>query len=82
MIEEKLVDALCQVGALRKDVDIDKIGLKRAVRMGMSDFAACNLVSLKMDCPNKDLVENLNRVLPNDICIYGKKKLPSKSKMI
>lgn len=44
----------------------------RAARTDKGVHASCNLISLKMICQDKDLVEKLNTQLPNCIRIWGK----------
>ncbi|GAA5797660.1 hypothetical protein HPULCUR_003051 [Helicostylum pulchrum] len=72
-IEEELFNALVKVEAISKSNSIDpkKVQLMRAARTDKGVHASCNLISLKMICQDKDLVEKLNTQLPNCIRIWG-----------
>ncbi|KAI8082138.1 pseudouridine synthase [Thamnidium elegans] len=72
-IEEELFNALVKVEAISKSNSIDpkKVQLMRAARTDKGVHASCNLISLKMICQDKDLVEKLNAQLPNCIRIWG-----------
>ncbi|KAG2197886.1 hypothetical protein INT47_003555 [Mucor saturninus] len=72
-IEEEVFNALVKTDAISPSnaSDPKKVQLMRAARTDKGVHAACNLVSLKMICQDEHLVENLNRVLPNHIRIWG-----------
>lgn len=68
-----LFEALCQTGAVSpmNAIDPRKVQLMRAARTDKGVHASCNLVSLKMICQDKNIVQKLNQILPDNIRIWG-----------
>ncbi|KAI8091188.1 pseudouridine synthase [Gilbertella persicaria] len=72
-IESVLFDALCKAGAVSSSnaMDPKKVQLMRAARTDKGVHASCNVVSLKMICEDKHIVEKLNKLLPDHIRVWG-----------
>ncbi|KAK9719753.1 tRNA pseudouridine synthase 1 [Basidiobolus ranarum] len=72
-IEGELFKGLVKAGAISQDNadDVKKVGLTRATRTDKGVHAAGQLVSLKLIVEDSDVVEAINRNLPEDIRVWG-----------
>nr|XP_012559772.2 tRNA pseudouridine synthase A [Hydra vulgaris] len=76
-IEEKLLDALCEMKAIRAEHkheflvnNVNQISFQRAARTDKGVSAARQTVSLKLVASNTFL-EDVNKLLPDDIRVFG-----------
>ncbi|KAG0234067.1 tRNA pseudouridine synthase 1 [Actinomortierella wolfii] len=72
-IEGELFKAMCKAGAVSEDNadDIKKVSMMRSARTDKGVHAAGNVVSLKMIVEDKDIVEKINKELPEQIRVFG-----------
>ncbi|KAF9306785.1 tRNA pseudouridine synthase 1 [Mortierella antarctica] len=72
-IEGDLFKALVKAGAVSKDNadDIKKVSMMRSARTDKGVHAAGNVVSLKMIVEDNDIIEKINKELPEQIRLFG-----------
>lgn len=72
-IEGELFNAMIEAGAISKNNsnDLKKSGFMRAARTDKGVHAAGNMVSLKMIVEDEDIVEKINKALPDQIRVWG-----------
>ncbi|ORY01221.1 pseudouridine synthase [Basidiobolus meristosporus CBS 931.73] len=72
-IESELFKALVDTGAVSKDnaVDQKKVGFARAARTDKGVHAAGQVVNLKMIVEDPDIIEKINKSLPEQIHVWG-----------
>lgn len=72
-IEGDIFQALIEAGAISKNNsnDLKKSGFMRAARTDKGVHAAGNVISLKMIIEDEDIVEKINKHLPEQIRFWG-----------
>lgn len=72
-IEGELFKAFVEAGAISKNNsnDLKKSGFMRAARTDKGVHASGNMVSLKMIVEDEDIVEKINKHLPDQIRVWG-----------
>ncbi|KAG0040014.1 tRNA pseudouridine synthase 1 [Podila clonocystis] len=72
-IEGDLFKAMVKAGAVSKDNadDIKKVSMMRSARTDKGVHAAGNVVSLKMIVEDDDIIEKINKELPEQIRLFG-----------